>query len=55
MFLTSDKCPYCKSKDLHIKRTSPALVYGCKACEKRVEIMARNGMSKADILRVLKG
>ena len=49
----SPKCPYCKGKNLYPRRTSPMLVMGCRDCDKRVDIMQKNGMSKRDILKVL--
>lgn len=50
----SKKCPYCKGKDLFIKRTSPFLTYGCRACDRRVDIMRKNGMKDKDIVKVIK-
>ena len=50
----SNKCPYCKGKDLYLKRTSPVEKYGCRDCDKRVKVMRRNGMSDKEIMKVIR-
>lgn len=47
------KCPYCNGKNLYLKRTWPTEVYGCKDCEKKVDILKKNGMSKSEIKKFL--
>lgn len=42
------KCPYCKGRNLYLKRTSPAEVYGCRDCEKKVDLTS-------DIADILQG
>ena len=48
------KCPYCRGKNLYIRRTSPMLVLGCKDCEAKAKLMEKSGMQKSDILKVLR-
>lgn len=47
------KCPYCKGRNLYLKRTFPVEKWGCKDCEKRIAIMRRNGMNEKDIRKVI--
>lgn len=49
----SRKCPYCKGKNLYLKRTSPIEKWGCKDCEKKIKIMRENGMSDKDIKKII--
>ncbi len=51
--LFSKKCPYCKGKNLYLKRTSPIEKLGCRDCDKRIEVMRDSGMSDSDIKRVI--
>ncbi len=46
------KCPYCKGKNLYLKRTSPMDVYGCRDCEKKVKYMQECGLSKQQIEKI---
>ena len=48
------KCPYCKGKNLYLKRTSPVVKYGCKDCEKKAKHMEELGFSKEQILKIIK-
>jgi len=48
------KCPYCKGKNLYLKRTSPVDVYGCKDCEKKAAILQKHGLSKDEIKKILR-
>lgn len=47
------KCPYCKGKNLYIKRTSPIEQYGCRDCEAKVKILRKHGLSNKEILKIL--
>lgn len=47
------KCPYCKGKNLYLKRTFPMEKYGCKDCEKKIEIMRKNGTGEDDIRKII--
>jgi len=49
----SRKCPYCKGKNLYLKRTSPIEKYGCRDCEKKIKIMRESGMSESSIRKVM--
>ena len=49
------KCPYCKGKNLYLKRTSPMEVYGCRDCEKKVKYMQEQGLSKQQMDKIIKG
>lgn len=48
------KCPYCKGKNLYLKRTSPVNVYGCRDCEKKVRYLKELGLTKEQIKKVIK-
>ena len=50
----SPKCPYCKGKNLYLKRTSPFGIYGCKDCEKKVKYLKEQGMSIEKIKKFFK-
>lgn len=43
------KCPYCKGKDLYLRRTWPNDVYGCRDCDKEVEYLKGCGMTEEQI------
>ena len=43
------KCPYCKGKNLYLKRTSPMEVYGCRDCEKEKQYLKECGLSDDQI------
>jgi hypothetical protein len=47
------KCPYCKGKNLYLKRTWPMEVYGCRDCEKKTAYMRECGMTDRQIKKVL--
>lgn len=49
------KCPYCKGRNLYVKRTWPMIVYGCKDCEEKVEYLRECGLSDEQIEKVIKG
>lgn len=49
------KCPYCKGKNLYLKRTSPMEVYGCKDCEKKAKYLEEQGLTRKQIEKVIKG
>ena len=53
MGLFTPKCPYCKGKNLYLKRTSLFEKYGCRDCERKIKIMRENGMSDRDIRKVI--
>lgn len=46
------KCPYCKGKNLYLKRTNPVDVYGCKDCEKKTKYLEEQGLSKEQIKKL---
>lgn len=48
------KCPYCKGKNLYLKRTWPTEIYGCKDCEKKVKYLYEQGLSKEQIKTLFK-
>ena len=48
------KCPYCKGKNLYLKRTSPDVKYGCRDCEKKVKYLRECGLTDKQIEKVLK-
>jgi len=54
MGLFAPKCPYCKGKNLYLKRTSPVEVYGCKDCEEKAKILQQYGLSKDEIKKILR-
>lgn len=47
------KCPYCKGKNLYLKRTFPIEKYGCRDCEKRVKLLCEHGLSDKEIKRII--
>lgn len=47
------RCPYCKGKNLYLKRTSPMTVYGCRDCEHKVKLLREKGLSDSEIKKVL--
>ena len=48
-------CPYCKrSKYLYLKRTSPFVQYGCRACEKEIKLLKQQGLSMEKINTLFK-
>lgn len=49
------KCPYCKGKNLYLKRTSPMEVYGCRDCEKKAKYLEEQGLTRKQIEKVIKG
>lgn len=49
------KCPYCKGRNLYVKRTWPMIVYGCKDCEEKVEYLRECGLTDEQIEKVIKG
>jgi len=49
------KCPYCKGKNLYLKRTSPIEVLGCKDCERKTKYLEEQGLSRKQIEKVIKG
>jgi transposase-like protein len=53
MFL-SKKCPYCRGKNLFVKRTSLFLVFGCRDCDKKVDILRSKGLKDKDIVKIIK-
>jgi glutaredoxin len=44
------KCPYCKGKNLYLKRTSPMEAYGCRDCEEKAEYLLKCGLTKKQIM-----
>lgn len=48
------KCPYCKGKNLYLKRTSPMEKYGCKDCENKAKYLEERGLSRKQIIKLLK-
>jgi len=46
------KCPYCKGKNLYLKRTFPWDQYGCRDCEKKVELLRSEGVSEKTIRKM---
>lgn len=54
MGLFGQKCPYCKGKNLYLKRTFPIDVYGCRDCEKKAEFLKEKGLSESEIKKILK-
>lgn len=48
------KCPYCKGKNLYLKRTSPMEAYGCRDCENKVKYLEEQGLSKVQIKKLFK-
>ena len=50
----SRKCPYCKGKNLYLKRTSPIEVLGCRDCEKKTKHLEKQGLSKEQIIKIMK-
>ena len=48
------KCPYCKGKNIYLKRTSPVEVLGCKDCEKKAKFLKEKGLSEKEILKIIK-
>lgn len=48
------KCPYCKGKNLYLKRTSPVEQYGCGDCEKKIKLLRDDGVSEATIRKMFK-
>jgi DNA-directed RNA polymerase subunit RPC12/RpoP len=53
MGLFGPKCPYCKGKNLYLKRTWPTEVYGCKDCEVKAALLQKKGLSKKEIEKIL--
>lgn len=49
------KCPYCKSKNIYLKRTFPTEKYGCIDCEKKIEYLRECGFNDKQIEKVIKG
>ena len=49
------KCPYCRGKNLYIKRTSPVVKYGCRDFENKVKYMRQCVMNDKQIEKVIKG
>ncbi len=49
------KCPYCKGKNLYVKRTFPVEKYGCRDCEKKVKYLRECGLTDKQIEKVVKG
>lgn len=49
IILFGPKCPYCKGKNLYLKRTSPVEQYGCRDCERKIEKLRAAGMSDREI------
>ena len=47
------KCPYCRGKNLYLKRTSPFEQYGCRDCEARIKYMRECGMTDDQIKKVI--
>jgi len=54
MSFFSRKCPYCKGDNLYLKRTSPMDVWGCKDCERKTKYLLQQGLSKAQIIKLIK-
>ena len=48
------KCPYCKGKNLYLKRTSPMDIYGCRDCEAKIKILREEGLSEDKIKALFK-
>jgi transposase-like protein len=46
------KCPYCKGKNLYLKRTWPEEKYGCKDCEKKIRYLREQGLSESQIKKL---
>lgn len=40
------KCPYCKGKNLYLKRTWPIRGYGCRDCERKVKSLRDAGVDE---------
>lgn len=49
------KCPYCKGKNIYLKRTSPVEKYGCRDCEKKIKYLRECGLNDKQIEKVIKG
>ena len=49
------KCPYCKGKNLYLKRTWPTEQYGCLDCEAKVKYLRECGLNDKQIERAIKG
>ena len=47
------KCPYCRGKNLYLKRTSPVEVLGCRDCDKTVRFLKEKGLSMKEIKKVI--
>lgn len=53
MGLFRQRCPYCKGKNLYLKRTSPTEVYGCRDCEKKIKVLRQHGLNDSEIKKIL--
>lgn len=49
------KCPYCKGKNLYLKRTWPTEKYGCRDCEKKIKFLREKGLSEKEIKKLIIG
>ena len=47
------KCPYCKGKNLYLKRTSPFVQYGCRDCERKIKTYRESGLTDKQIKNLL--
>ena len=46
------KCPYCKGKNLYLKRTWPTEKYGYRDCEKKIKFLKDKGLSEGEIKKI---
>ena len=47
------KCPYCKGKNIYLKRTWPEEVYGCRDCDKKVKLLRDKGLTESEIRQII--
>ena len=47
------KCPYCKGKNLYLRRTSPMEQYGCRDCDKKVKLLREKGLTDKEIRKII--
>lgn len=48
----SPKCPYCRGRNLYLKRTWPTEQYGCRDCEEKIEQLRESGLSESQIRKL---
>ena len=47
------KCPYCKGKNLYLKRTYPMERYGCRDCEREIQYLKKDCGLSDDKIKTL--